>query len=265
MDHGCVEMTWWLSYIALFAVGCVSGTLNVIAGGGSFLTLPVLIFFGLPPTTANGTNRVGILLQNSGAVWGFSRHGVMDWRWALWGALPAAAGAVLGTWAALIIGDLAFKRILAGLMIGLTIWTLWDPVGRRGQQPDPAGQQGPSSPRQQPRVLLLVLGFFLVGAYGGFVQAGVGFLLLAATTLAGLDLVHGNAVKVLSILAFTGISLAIFAASGKVDWPMGLALGAGSLAGGQLGVRLTVLKGHRWVKAVVTAAVVVFAVKLLLG
>lgn len=244
---------WWLSYLSLFGVGVVAGALNVIAGGGSFLTLPVLIFFGLPATVANGTNRVGILLQNLGAVWGFSRHGVMDWRWTLWGALPASVGAVLGTWAALVVGDFAFKKILAGLMIALTIWTLWDPLKRKKPQKRPA----------KPRMVPLVIGFFFVGAYGGFVQAGVGFLLLAATTLAGLDLVRGNAVKVLSILAFTVISLAIFAVTKKVHWPMGIALALGSLVGGQIGVRLTVLKGHRWVKLVVTAAVVVFAIKLL--
>jgi len=258
----------YLPYLVLFGVGLVSGTLNVIAGGGSFLSLPVLIFLGLPPTLANGTNRVGIFLQNLGAVWGFHRHGVLDWRWVLWGALPAAAGAVVGTWAALLVGDQAFKTILAALMITLTLWTLWDPLKRRQERAAGQGQgqdraQG-QPPPARPRRLALGFGFLLVGAYGGFVQAGVGFLVLAATTLAGLDLVRGNAVKVLSILAFTVISLAIFAYSGNVDWPLGLALAAGSLLGGQLGVRLTILKGHAWIRVVVTVAVIVFAVKLLL-
>jgi uncharacterized membrane protein YfcA len=246
----------WVSYLALCGVGLVSGTLNVIAGGGSFLSLPVLIFFGLPPTVANGTNRVGILLQNLGAVWGFSRHGVLDWRWVLWGALPASVGAVAGSAAALMVGDQAFKKILAVLMIALTLWTLWDPLKSRKT----AGDEESRPPRR----LLLAAGFMVVGAYGGFVQAGVGFLVLAATTLAGLDLVRGNAVKVLSILAFTVISLGIFAWSGKVDWTMGGALAIGSLLGGQIGVRLTVLKGHTWIRWVVTVAVIGLAVKLLL-
>lgn len=112
---------------------------------------------------------------------------------------------------------------------------------------------------------LLALGFFVVGIYGGFVQAGVGFLILAATTLAGLDLVRGNAVKVLSVLVFTAMSLAIFAWQGMVDWPLGLALGAGNTAGGFVGVRLAVLKGHDWLRRVVTACVVLFALKLLIG
>ncbi len=110
----------------------------------------------------------------------------------------------------------------------------------------------------------LALGFFVIGLYGGFVQAGVGFFILAVTTMAGLDLVRGNAVKVLSVLIFTTVALGIFAWEGKVHWPLGLTLAAGNVLGGLLGVRLTVLKGHAWVKGVVTVAVLVFAVKLLI-
>ena len=102
------------------------------------------------------------------------------------------------------------------------------------------------------------------GVYGGFVQAGVGFLVLAATSMAGLDLVRGNAVKVLSILAFTVVSLALFDSQGKVEWITGLVLAAGTFTGGLIGVRLTVLKGHGWIKRFVTAAIIILALKLLL-
>ena len=252
-------MTDWLSLLLLFGVGLVAGTLNVVAGGGSFLTLPVLIFLGLPPTVANGTNRVGILAQNIGAVWGFHRHRVLDARWAAATAAPALVGAGLGTWAALQVDETAFQRILALLMAAVTLWTLFDPL--RGPARAASGSPSDAEPHRLRRVALAV-GFFAVGVYGGFVQAGVGFLLLAVTTLAGLDLVRGNAVKVFNILVFTGLSLAIFAAEGKVDWPVGLALAAGTAVGGQLGVRLTVVKGHRWVKGFVTATVLLFAVRL---
>jgi uncharacterized membrane protein YfcA len=232
----------------------VAGVLNVIAGGGSFLTLPILIFMGLPATVANGTNRVGILFQNVGAVWGFHRHRVLDWRSVLWAAFPASFGALLGTWLALVTPAQTFQKLLAFLMVALTLWTLWDPVSR-------LRRRHPAS--EQPRYgVSVVVGFFLVGIYGGFVQAGVGFLVLAVTTLAGLDLVRGNAVKVLSILVFTVLSLGLFAWDGKVEWLTGFVLAAGTVLGGQLGVHLTVLKGHKWVKAVVTITVIVFAAKL---
>ena len=247
-------MIEWMQYLILFGVGFVAGTLNVVAGGGSFLTLPVLIFMGLPPVTANGTNRVAILLQNVGAGWGFHRHRVVDWRAVLWAAAPATLGAIFGAWLALAVGDEAFKRILAFLMIALTLWTLWDPLKNK------ALPEGAARIRTQ----TVALGFFVVGIYAGFVQAGVGFLILATTTLAGLDLVRGNAVKVLSLVASTFMSLGIFAWQGKVYWWLGLALAVGTVLGGLLGVRLTVLKGHTWVKGVVTVTVILFALKLLL-
>ncbi len=233
-------------------MGGVAGALNVLAGGGSFLTLPVLIFLGLPPGAANQTNRLGILTQNIGAVWGFHRRQVLEWRFLRLAALPASAGAVLGAYAALHISDAAFQRLLALLMVVLTLYTLWDPLSRRR-----GASGGPRVPAP-----MLAAGFFLVGIYGGFIQAGVGFLLLAATTLAGLDLVRGNAVKVLCALAFTSVSLVLFTWRGTIYWPEGLSLAAGNLAGGQLGVHLTVLKGHAWLRGLVTATVILFAVAL---
>ncbi len=242
------------TYLLLFVGGTIAGTLNVIAGGGSFLTIPLLMFLGLPPNTANGTNRVAICLQNVSALWGFQRHKVVDWRYVTWAALPSSAGALVGAGLALWMGDQAFKRVLAGLMIAVTLWTLWDPLKNKKPKEDEP---------HQPKVLPLAAGFFFVGIYGGFVQAGVGFLVLAATTLAGLNLVKGNAVKVLSILVYSFFALGVFAWQGKVVWQLGLALAAGNVVGSLIGVRFTVLKGHRWVKAVVTVTVIALAIKLL--
>ena len=249
-------MTEWLPFLWLFLAGFVAGTLNVIAGGGSFLTLPILIFMGLPATVANGTNRVGILLQNVGAVWGFHRYRVLNWKWALYAAVPATVGAGFGTFAALLVSDLAFRRILSFLMVAITLLTLLRKDTGQDEEEEKADEMSLTS------VAGLAVAFFFVGLYGGFVQAGVGFLILAATTWAGLDMVRGNAIKVLCVLAFTALSLAIFAWQGKVVWTLGLVLAAGTVLGGQLGVRLTTLKGHRWVKGVVTVTVIIFAIRL---
>jgi len=240
-------------YILLFMVGLVAGCLNVIAGGGSFLTIPLLIFMGLPPVVANGTNRVGILCQNIAASYSFQRHKVVDWRYVRWATGPAVIGAIIGSKVAITIGDEMFKNILAVLMIVVTLWTLWDPLKKRLSE-----NEGKPFNRTA-----LTIGFFCVGIYGGFVQAGVGFMILAATTMAGLDLVKGNAVKVLSILAYTILSLAIFAMEGKVDWNLGLILAAGTMLGSQIGVHLTILKGHLWIKKVVTVTVIIMAIKLI--
>lgn len=246
-------MSEWSTYLLLFGTGCVAGTLNVVAGGGSFLSLPILIFLGLPATHANGTNRVAILIQNIGAVWSFHRHGMMDWKSLFWAALPTTVGAVLGALVALWVGDEAFKKILAFLMVAVTLWTLWDPLKEKLNHPRTSGRS---------QFLALTSGFFVVGIYSGFVQAGVGFLILAVTTLAGFNLVKGNTIKVLVILASMIVSLAVFASQGRVSWTMGFVLGTGNLMGGLLGVKLTVLKGHAWIKNIVTATVILFALRL---
>jgi len=251
-------MGFWATAGLLFGVGLIAGILNVLAGGGSLLTLPVMIFLGLPPTVANGTNRVAILVQNVAAVWGFQRHRLIERAWIPVAALPAVAGAALGAWLAVLIDDTSFRRILAAMMVLIALWTVWNPLGRGGG-PREALAGGLSAARR----IGLIAGFFVAGVYGGFIQAGVGFVLLGVIALAGLDLVRGNALKVLLVLAYTPISLAIFAAGGLVDWTIGVALALGHLAGALIGVRLAVLRGHAWIRNVVTITVVVFAIRLL--
>jgi uncharacterized membrane protein YfcA len=242
---------FWLELTLLAVAGVVAGALNVVAGGGSFLILPALLFFGLPASLANGTNRVGVLAQNAAGILGFHQHGAMDWSWSLKVSIPAVIGAGLGVWAALLIPDFAFRRILSIAMVAITVWSLLN-----RQQPRPRAEVKPASD------LVVVLGFFIVGVYGGFIQAGVGFLVLAITTYAGMDLVRGNAVKLLSVMMLTVISLIVFAGAGQVDWPRGLALAAGNWLGAMAGVRMAVLKGHKWLQQVVTVTVVLFAIAL---
>jgi uncharacterized protein len=246
-----VADTWEL--LILVAAGVVASIINVVAGGGSFLILPILIFLGLPSVVANGTNRIGVLTQNLSAVWGFHSAGVLDWQWGLTASLPAVVGAAIGTWAALYVGDELFRRILAIVMIVITIATLF--------APDPK----PDSVRVSPRSWRVAAGFFLVGLYGGFLQAGVGLLVLAITTWSGLDLVRGNAIKVVSVLLVTVLAVAIFAVHGSIDWRMGIALAIGNTIGGLIGVRLAVRKGHAWLKRVVAVTVIAFAIRLWWG
>jgi uncharacterized membrane protein YfcA len=240
------------AFLACVLIGFVAGVINVLAAGGSFLTLPLLLFLGLPASDANGTNRVGIVTQNITATLGFHRHRVLDWRWALAVSAPALIGAGIGVWAALNVPEIAFRRILSFAMLSVTLWTLL-----RGSTSSTSG-----SAARSPWHWTMILGFFVVGLYGGFLQAGVGFLTLAITSVAGLDLVRGNAIKVFTMSLLTLLSVAIFAGTGNVDWPVGLALALGNLVGGLVGVRVAVLRGHKWLEGVVTATVILFAVML---
>lgn len=237
----------------LFVVGLVAGILNVLAGGGSLLTLPLLIFMGLPAAVANGTNRIAIFCQNIFAIQGFRKRGVLPLQLALLCTPPALFGSWLGANLAISLDDLLFKRTLALVMIGVLIFTALDPM-TRFRQPEVAFGFW--------RKLILVVSFFGVGIYGGFVQAGVGFLVITALLVHGLDLVRINAIKVFVIFAYTFIALGVFIYHGQVNYTLGLALAAGNALGGMLGPRLAVSRGHDWIKKVVTVTVAVFAFRL---
>ena len=239
-----------LSLALLTVAGFVASVLNILAGGGSFFTLPLLIFLGLPAAEANATSRVGVVAQNVSGVIAFHRHGVMDWVFSRSALLPTVVGAALGSWGALYVSDRDFRRVLAIVMLVMTVFTLADPARWRLKLEGGV------------RAAVSFVGFLVVGIYGGFIQAGVGFLHLALASMLGLDLVRGNAVKVLLVLVQTLVSLAIFTFSGKVAWAPGLALAVGSVLGGYVGVHLTVLKGHAWIQRFVTVTIVLFAIRL---
>jgi uncharacterized membrane protein YfcA len=239
----------------LFVAGVVAGILNILAGGGSLLTLPLLIFMGLPGAVANGTNRIAIFCQNIFAIRGFSKRGVMPLQLALLCTPPALLGSWVGANLAINLDDQVFKRVLALIMIGVLVFTAADPMKRFRQEDVTFGLW---------RKVILVVSFFGVGIYGGFVQAGVGFLIITALLVHGLDLVRINAIKVFVIFAYTFIALGVFISHGQVDYLLGIALAAGNSVGGMIGPKLAVDKGHDWIKKVVSITVLLFALKLLL-
>lgn len=240
---------------ALMLVGVVAGFLNVLAGGGSLLTLPLLIFFGLPAATANGTNRVAIFCQNIFAISGFKRQGVFPIRLALLCTPPALIGSYIGANLAINVDEMLFRRLLALIMVVVLVFMVLDPMKRFRVQ---------AMPMTPARVVVLIVSFFGVGLYGGFVQAGVGFLIITALLVHGLDLVRINAVKVLVIFAFTAVALGVFVLHGQVDYVLGLALAAGNSLGGWIATHFAVKKGHDWIKRFVVVTVLIFALRLLL-
>lgn len=245
-----------LNYVAILVIGAAAGFINILAGGGSFLTLPLLIFFGLPPNLANGTNRLAILLQNIFAIGSFRKKQVKPGYFGLKAAIFAAPGGVLGAWLATQVSNDQFRISLAVVMIVMSLYILLskNEEGEKPIHPDwfAGSWVGPA------------IAYFFIGIYGGYVQAGVGFLVLSVILWQNVNLVHGNAVKILIILIFTAISLAIFAWNDLVDWGMGAALGAGNIIGASLGTHVAIKKGHYFIKRVVTVAVIVFAIKLLI-
>lgn len=239
--------------LLLMGVGTVAGILNILAGGGSLLTMPVLIFMGLPAPVANGTNRIAIFFQNTVAIGSFRRSGHLPLKLSLLCAPSALLGSILGSQIAVTIDDALFKKLLAGVMLMVVIMMIIDPAKRLNLQ---------AQVLTRTRSFVLVTAFFFIGIYGGFIQAGVGFLIITTLLFQGLDLVRINAVKVFVVLVYTVASLAVFIYHGQINYQLGLALAVGNSLGGWLGARIAVAKGHDFIRKLVIVVVVVFAVKL---
>lgn len=239
----------------LIAVGIVGGFLNVMAGGGSLLTVPVMVFLGLPGPVANGTNRIAILAQNITAITTFARRGFNDFRLSLSlaaCAVPgAAAGALLGTQ----LEGVWFNRALALIMVAVMLIMHFD--------------RGPAEGRAegQPTRKQLIYGHVLMvgaGFWGGFIQLGVGFIIMPILNrVMGLDLVRTNMHKVFIIAVYTVVALAVFASHIELLWAVGLALAVGNSIGGYLGAHFSVTKGEKLIRVVLNLVLLGFIVKLL--
>jgi len=247
----------FLHFLLVLVIGTAAGFLNVLAGGGSFLTLPLLIFLGLPPNLANGTNRLAIIMQNVFSVGAFVHKKINPGRFAFRATLWALPGGILGAWLATQVSNDQFKTSLAVVMVLMSLFTLFYRQ-RQGKDPlDPEEYQG--------KWLVPGIGYFLVGIYGGYIQAGVGFLIITVLLMQNINLVHGNVVKLTVITFFSLTALVIFARSGLVNWGMGAMLGIGNMMGGYLGTHVAIKRGHGFIRWVVTVAVLVFALKLLIA
>lgn len=243
--------------LILLVGGLLAGVVNTLAGGGSLLTVPLLVLVGLPGTVANGTNRVGVLVQNGIAAWGFRAQGVPGLRGALPILGPVAIGALAGALVASRLPDELFERLFGGLMILVLVPTLWPrPSGDRAQ----AESTEPGSAKTGWARSLVFLG---IGLYGGAFQAGVGILLVLALSFAGVDLVRANSIKVVVNFCFTGLALLVFLAAGLVAWPQAAALAVGFGAGGALGARLAVRGGERLIRPVLAVSVLALAGRML--
>jgi uncharacterized membrane protein YfcA len=245
----------WYAYPAIIAVGIIAGFINVMAGSGSLLTLPLLMFLGLPANVANGTNRIAIFLQNVVAVGSFKKQKVFEYREGLWLVIPATAGSLLGALLAVNFNERILSLFIGGLLIFMFFIILLKPERWIKEQ---AGSVDGS-----PRFWRIVI-FFFIGIYGGFIQAGVGFFLLAGLVLSvGADLIKANALKVFIILIYTGFALVIFFINGQVDLRVGLILAVGNMLGAWIGARTAVSWGPKFVRIILLLAIFVSALKIL--
>ncbi|MCF8242753.1 MAG: sulfite exporter TauE/SafE family protein [Melioribacteraceae bacterium] len=240
------------STLILFGVGLVAGFLNVTAGGGSTLTLPALIFLGLDSALANGTNRVAIAIQNISAIYSFKKEKYGQFKTSMKLSLLTLPGGIIGAVAAVKIGDELFQTILGIIMIGVIITMLIPKSSQKFEA------------NHQNIKWTVYLSMFFIGFYGGFVQVGVGFILMAALHyLMQINLVYVNMHKVFIILIYTIPALLIFIFTGNVNWQFGLSLAAGNALGGWWAAKVSVKKGENVIRYVLLVAIFIMSLKLL--
>ena len=238
-----------LYLLMLFGLGAICGFMNVIAGGGSSLSLPALIFLGLDGALANGTNRVAIFIQNIFAIASFRKNKFHQFKLSLTLSLFTLPGAVAGAVLATRISDLLFQRIL-GVVLVFVVVSLFFTSYRNTQLP-------------QKKSWLLYPVLVGIGFYGGFLQIGVGFLFMAALYhLLVRNLVVVNMHKVFIVLIYTLPALMVFMLTGNINWTFGLALAAGNAAGGWWGAHAAVKGGEKVIRIVLAAAILIMALKL---
>jgi uncharacterized membrane protein YfcA len=236
-----IEELSYQSLVILAAAGVLATVINVMAGGGGMIVLPALMALGLPADVANGTYRLGVVTQSIAGTAVFDREGRLDKSSLVPILIPTVLGAIVGALVATWVPRVALKSILLVTMIIMAALIAF-------RKQTLIAERGPVlSPRDAPGSYV---GLFLAGVYGGFIQAGVGFLLLGV--LVGTlrhDLISANALKLVVTLAFGIVSLGIFAWAGLVSWTPAVVLAVASVVGARLGVLLVLrvpAAGLRW-------------------
>lgn len=245
-----------LGYGLLLLAGALAGWLNTIAGGGSLLTVPALMWYGLPADLANGTSRVAILAQGVTAVAAFWREKKLEPRQLTQVALPSVFGALLGAYASTLIPNAVLTPLIIATLIIMAASMFLKP----STFAPPAGAV-PIDPRHKPSAQVAL---FFAGFYGGFLQAGVGLILLAVfASLLHIDLVRGNGLKVAVVFLYSIVVVMVFAARSRVALAPAGVLAVGQSIGALLGVRFAVKRGQAAIQKVVFVMVVAMAVALI--
>ena len=243
-----------LNLLWLILVGFIAGFINTVAGGGSLLTLPVLIFLGLPPSVANGTNRIGIVLQTFTGAVGYRSKGIKTFPFSIYCGVAALFGSLIGAQIAIDIKGDTFNKILAIIMIFVVLLIVFkNQLSFKDVEERITGKY----------LWLSCIGFFFLGIYGGFLNAGIGFvLLLFLQYFNGMSLVKANATKVIIACIYTTAALILFVLNDKVNWTYGIFLALGNILGAWISSRLAVKKGDNYIKVFLIVMVSIMAVKL---
>ncbi len=241
--------------LLLVVVGFFAGIINTIAGGGSLLTLPLLIFLGLPAAIANGTNRIAILFQTASSVAGFKSKGITTFPFSIYIGSSALIGSIIGAKIAIDIKGDTFNKILSIIMIVVVLLIVF--------KKNTNITETLSERTTGKHLWISIIAFFFVGIYGGFINAGIGFVMLLLLPMINrFTLVKANATKVTVAFIYTTVAVLIFVLNDKIDWKYGLTLAAGNSTGAWFASRYSVKKGDGFIRVFLLVVVSAMAIKL---
>ena len=247
-----IEIPWEYPFLVL--LGFVVSIINTMAGGGSIITLPILIFLGLPSNVANGTNRIGLMMTAFSANMGFKSKGISTFPFSAYTGMFALIGSVIGAHIAVEINDETFNKILSIIMILVITIIVFKPrIINKNLSVRLTGKH----------LKISCIVFFFIGLYGGFINAGIGFVIMLFLHYYNrLNLIRVNATKVVIVLVYTIGAFLTFFFNGLVDLPYGLCLGLGTLIGGWNASRFSVEKGEGVIKIFLVISALIIAFKL---
>lgn len=249
-----------LRFLVVAVAGFVAGAINAIAGGGTLLSFPALVWIGVPPVMANATNSVAIWPGSFAGVIGFRRDIAKLPRWLFWLIVPSLLGGIAGAVILLRTPERTFARIVPLLILGATLLLAAQEGITRLLGRFVASHEHPS----RGWIVFAVTFQFLVSVYGGYFGAGMGILMLAALGLIGMhDLHQMNGLKNLLAICINGVAAVYFAMQGAVVWSHVLVMAAASIAGGFAGARTAHRLGRVFVRRAVVAIGLVMTVALL--
>ena len=238
----------------LMVVGIISGFLNVMAGGGSAISLPLLIFLGLDSPLANGTNRLAIFIQTIASILSFKQEKYFEFKTSLKLAAFALPGAIAGAILAVKIDSVLFQRVLALFILGILLTVII-----------PRPKNTTTTQTVKPaHGWLIYPTMMVIGFIGGFHQVGIGFLMIGALShILKMDLVRINMHKASVFFIYTIPALIIFAWTDNINWKLGIALAVGNAIGGWWSAKIAVRKGEKTIRIFLAVAMLIMAVKLL--
>lgn len=247
-------------YAVVALAGVLAGAINSIAGGGTLVSFPALLWIGRDPILANATNTIAMWPGSLAGAFGYRRELSTMRRWLLLLMIPSLAGGALGSWLLLRTPSSVFEKLVPFLILGATLLlAAQEMITRR------LGTVARTHEKPAAAWITFVFTFqLLVGLYGGYFGAGMGILMLAALGLIGLtDLHQMNGLKNILAVCINGIAALYFVSAGAVIWRDVLVLAAGTIAGGYLGARMARRLGRKFVRVAVIVIGVLMTIALL--